>query len=177
MSGSHIVAVGFLLAFTLVPSAGSSTQPPLATVPSVDLNRYVGRWYEIARYPNRFENKCDRDVTATYALRPDGKISVANACTNSKGKLTNARGWARIVEGSSNTKLKVTFFWPFFGDYWIIDLHPDYQFAVIGEPSRKYLWILSRTPRIDDATYAQILARIQKNGYDISRIERTRQTQ
>lgn len=164
-------------AFAALVAPACCAQQPLATVPSVDLNRYIGRWYEIARYPNRFERNCDRDVTATYAMRPDGKISVVNACYSTAGKLNSANGWARVVEGSSNTKLKVTFFWPFFGNYWIIDLDPAYQYAVIGEPSRKYLWILSRNPHMDDALYTQILARISQHGYDPARIERTRHTQ
>ena len=175
LSSARLNLFGAALA-ALLPSV-SLSQQPLSTVSSVDLHRYIGRWYEIARYPNRFEKKCDRDVTATYAVRPDGKISVVNTCTTAAGKVTTAKGWARVVDSATNARLKVTFFWPFFGNYWIIDLDPSYQYAVVGEPSRQYLWILSRTPRIDDKLYGEILSRIARQGYDPGRIERTRQTQ
>jgi apolipoprotein D and lipocalin family protein len=161
-------------AFLAVQSA--LAQVPLQSVPRVDLNRYTGRWYEIAKYPNRFERKCDRNVTATYTLRSDGKISVVNACTTREGKLTQANGWAKVVDQKTGSKLKVTFFWPFFGDYWIIDLSPNYEYAVIGEPSRKYLWILSRTAKMDDNLYAEITGRLAAKGYDATRLERVRQT-
>jgi apolipoprotein D and lipocalin family protein len=155
-------------------SAGSDAA--LETVSKVDLSRYTGRWYEIAKYPNRFEKKCDRNVTATYSVRPDGKISVVNACVTSKGELTQVSGWAKVVDPRTNAKLKVTFFWPFFGDYWILELGSNYEYAVIGEPSRKYLWILSREPKLDEKLYTQILSRLAAKGYAPSKIERTRQT-
>ena len=158
----------------MVPSA--LTQIPLETVAKVDLNRYIGRWYEIARYPNRFERKCDRNVTATYTLRPDGKIGVVNACMTREGKLVRANGWAKVADRKTGAKLKVTFFWPFFGDYWIIDLGPNYEYAVVGEPSRKYLWILSRTATMDDKLYAEIISRLAAKGYDAGKLERGRQT-
>ena len=149
---------------------------PLESVPKVDLGRYTGRWFEIARYPNRFERKCGSNATATYALRPDGKISVVNTCMTREGKLTQANGWAKVVDQKTGSKLKVTFFWPFFGDYWIIDLSPNYEYAVIGEPSRKYLWILSRTAKMDDKLYAEITGRLAAKGYDATKLERGRQT-
>ena len=149
---------------------------PLESVPKVDLSRYTGLWFEIARYPNRFERKCGSNATATYTLRPDGKISVVNACTTREGKLTQANGWAKVVDQMTGSKLKVTFFWPFFGDYWIIDLSPNYEYAVIGEPSRKYLWILSRTAKMDDKLYAEITGRLAAKGYDATKLERGRQT-
>ena len=96
----------------------AGTNVALQTVSHVDLSRYIGRWYEIAKYPNRFERKCDRNVTASYAIRPDGKISVVNACTTREGKPTVSTGWAKVVDQKTGAKLKVTFFWPFFGDYW-----------------------------------------------------------
>jgi apolipoprotein D and lipocalin family protein len=149
---------------------------PLETVSHVDLNRYIGRWYEIAKYPNRFERKCERNVNATYAIRPDGKISVVNVCTNREGKQNQSTGWAKVVDKKTGARLKVTFFWPFFGDYWIIDLGPDYEYAVVGEPSRKYLWILSRTPKMDDSIYADVLSRLAAKGYDASKLQRMPQT-
>jgi apolipoprotein D and lipocalin family protein len=162
-------------AFAVVPSAYS--QVPLESVANVDLNRYLGRWYEIAKYPNRFERKCDRNITATYALRSDGKISVVNACTTREGKLTQSSGWAKVVDQKSGSKLKVTFFWPFFGDYWIIDLGPNYEYAVVGEPGRKYLWILSRIARMDDKLYTEITGRLAAKGYDAAKLERAKQTE
>jgi len=154
----------------------SSAQGPLQSVENVDLNRYTGRWYEIAKYPNRFEAKCDRNITATYALRSDGKISVVNACMTREGKLTQANGWAKVVDQKTGSKLKVTFFWPFFGDYWIIDLGPNYEYAVVGEPGRKYLWILSRTAKMDAKLYAEITGRLAANGYDATKLEPVKQT-
>jgi apolipoprotein D and lipocalin family protein len=149
---------------------------PLETVSHVDLNRYLGRWFEIAKYPNRFERKCDRNVTASYAIRPDGKISVVNACTTREGKPNQSTGWAKVVDQKTNAKLKVTFFWPFFGNYWIIDLGPDYEYAVVGEPGRKYLWILSRTPRMYDKVYAEVVSRLAAKGYDAAKLELMPQT-
>ncbi len=151
-------------------------QAPLATVAHVDLTRYAGQWYEIARYPNRFERKCDRNVTATYTLRPGGRIGVENACLRSDGSRTVARGWARVADPQSSAKLKVTFFWPFFGNYWILDLSPDYRYAVVGEPGRNYLWILSRTPQMDPELYAGITSRLAGKGYDAARLVRVRQS-
>jgi apolipoprotein D and lipocalin family protein len=172
-----LLCFGLVLVVSLVVAhKAAAAGAPLDTVSRVDLNRYTGRWYEIAKYPNRFEKKCDRNITATYASRPDGKISVVNACTTSEGKLMQASGWARVADRQSGAKLDVTFFWPFFGKYWIIDLGAQYEYAVVGEPSRKYLWILSRTPQIDESLYAQITSRLAAKGYDAARLERVRQT-
>jgi apolipoprotein D and lipocalin family protein len=171
----HTIAFfsGFLLAAGTVIGTTSS---PLQTVDHVDLNRYVGKWYEIARYPNRFENFCDRDVTAEYSRRNDGKIRVVNTCVTSAGKSKRAEGTAIVVDTQSNAKLKVTFFWPFYGKYWVIDLEPTYEYAVVGEPSRKYLWILSRSPHLEHDTYRQILGRIAQQGYEPNKLLLTRQT-
>lgn len=143
---------------------------PLNTVPKVELDRYVGRWYEVARYPNRFERDCARDVTAEYSLQENGKIRVVNSCTKQDGKRKQAKGSAKIVDKASNAKLKVTFFWPFYGDYWIIDLDPEYRWAVIGEPKRQFLWILGRTPTLEASTMQDILSRLASRGYDASRL-------
>ncbi len=158
-------------------AAASASTPPLNTVAHVDLARYSGKWYEIARYPNRFERKCDRDVTAEYAPKPNGDISVTNTCTEKDGKTTASHGTAVVTDPASNARLKVTFFWPFYGKYWIIDLDPQYRFAVVGEPDRDYLWILSRTPSLDRSTYDEILLRIADHGYDTSKLVTTTQTQ
>jgi apolipoprotein D and lipocalin family protein len=159
-----------------VVACGGEKTPSLQVVSSVDLGRYMGTWYEIARYPNRFQRDCAGDVMATYELREDGKVRVVNACREADGEAKTSEGTARVVDPKTNARLKVTFFWPFSGDYWIINLGPNYEYAVVGEPSREYLWILSRTPRMDDATYGVLLERIAKQGYDTSKLVRTPQS-
>jgi apolipoprotein D and lipocalin family protein len=149
----------------------------LRTVPHVDLTRYVGTSYDIASFPQRFQRGCT-GTTATYTLRPDGSIDVINRCRDRSltGKERVARGRARVVDRSTNAKLKVSFFRPFWGDYWIIDLGSDYEYAVVGHPGRDYLWILSRTPKMDGAVYEGILGRLREQGYEVERLERTVQT-
>ena len=152
----------------------AASQTPLETVPRVDLNRYVGRWYEIASFPTWFQKGC-LGSTADYRLRPDGEIDVLNQCRKAPdGALDSARGRAWVTDSATNAKLKVQFFWPFRGDYWIIDLGRDYDYAVVGHPSRDYLWVLSRTPRIDDGLYDLILERVRQKGYDPSRLVKAR---
>lgn len=149
--------------------------PPLAAVSQVDLKRYAGKWFEIARYPNRFQRDCQSDTTAIYTLRNDGKVQVVNACRKKDGNIKDVHGTAKVVD-TSNARLKVTFFWPFYGDYWIIGLDPDYRWAVVGEPGRKYLWILSRTPQMTDADYQKALDAVRRAGYDPARLLKTLQT-
>jgi len=158
-------------AYSFAKSGGSD----LPTVPSVDLNRYVGRWYEISRYPNRFQKKCVGDTTATYTLREDGKITVLNSCRKANGKLDDAQGSATVADKKTNAKLKVTFFWPFSGDYWIIGLDPDYRWVVVGEPSRRYLWILAREPHMSDTDYNQAVSIAREKGYDTGKLIMTLQ--
>ena len=147
----------------------------LDVVQAVDLSRYVGRWYEIARLPNGFQKKCADTVTADYAVRPDGKIEVINRCRKASGEIATAKGKAKIVDKKTNAKLKVTFFWPFYGDYWILDLGPNYEYAVVGEPGRKYLWILSRSPRMDEALYQHLLQKMATQGFNTEMMIRTSQ--
>jgi apolipoprotein D and lipocalin family protein len=174
MQITFIIAVTAVLgigAFTLA-NAGSPGLPPLQTVAKVDMTRYLGRWYEIARLPNRFQKGC-AGSTADYALREDGEISVINSCRKEKdGSLEQVTGRAWIVDAASNAQLKVTFFWPFRGDYWIIELGKEYEYAVVGTPNRKYLWILSRTASMDDSLYAAILQRAAQQGFDASAVIR-----
>lgn len=140
--------------------------PPLQTVQQVDLKRYLGQWYEIARYPNRFQKGC-LESSASYALRDDGDIEVVNRCKDSgDGRQRQPKGHAWVVDTTSNAKLKVSFFWPFRGDYWIIELGKEYEYAVIGTPNRKYFWILSRTRSMDDTLYTAILQRAKQQGFD-----------
>ena len=159
-----------------LPGSGMSKVPPLETVPHVDLARYAGTWYEIASYPQRFEKGCTGTI-ATYSLLPDGTVEVLNRCARDSldGRVTVARGRARVVDRESNARLKVSFFWPFWGDYWIIDLGRDYEYAVVGQPNRKYLWILSRTPAMAPAVYEGIIERLRRQGYDPGRLNRTLQ--
>ena len=145
--------------------------PPLQVVEHVDLQRYAGTWYEIASFPQRFQRGCT-DTTATYTLRPDGKLNVRNRCLKN-GKESVATGQARVVDKSSNAKLKVSFFWPFWGDYWIIDLGRNYEYAVVGHPGRDYLWILARQPYLDKEVYDGIIQRLRAQGYDLSRLNAT----
>lgn len=172
---ANLTQLGIFLLTTQVSSP--DTKAALTTVESVDLTRYAGKWYEIARYPNRFQRKCASDITAVYTLRQDGKVQVVNACREQNGRIKTVRGSAKVVDEKTNAKLKVTFFWPFYGDYWIVGLSPDYQHAIVGEPGRKYLWILSRTPTMDETTYAELLRRVQELGYDPAKLQKTQQTQ
>jgi apolipoprotein D and lipocalin family protein len=150
--------------------------PPLEPVPHVELARYLGTWYEIASFPQSFQRGCTA-TSAIYTLRDDGQLDVVNRCRLGApdGKMKEARGRARIVDRVTNAKLEVSFFRPFWGPYWIIDLAPDYSYAVVGHPGRDYLWILSRTPTMSDDTYQRILARLRAQRYDITRLVRTMQ--
>ena len=148
---------------------------PVRSVDKVDLGRYVGKWYEIATIPMSFQKGCV-GVTATYTIREDGDVDVVNTCRKEQldGPERSARGKAWSVD-PSNAKLEVRFFWPFHGAYWVIDLGPDYEYAVVGHPSREYLWILSRKPQMDDATYDGILSRLRAQEYDLSLLLKTPQ--
>jgi len=164
----------FWLLTLAVQAAADEDKAPLSTVSAVDMNRYLGKWYEIASYPAWFQKGCTGS-TADYSRLPDGRIRVVNRCYKKSldGTLKTSKGKAEVVDPKTNARLKVTFFWPFKGDYWIIDLDDDYQWAVVGVPSRKYLWILSRTPTLDGKVYDGILRRVIENGYDPTRLNLT----
>jgi apolipoprotein D and lipocalin family protein len=141
-----------------------------ATVESVDLNRYTGLWYEIAKLPNRFQKKCVKNTTASYRLLANGKIEVINRCLQADGKANEVKGIAKVVDPASNSRLKVSFFRPlgislFWGDYWIIGLGEDYEYAVVGTPDRKYGWILARQSRLERAQLDKIFDLLQRQGY------------
>ena len=160
-------------------AATASGQPLLQTVDQVNLDRYVGTWYEVARLPNRFQDHCSGDVTADYRRLDDGTVEVVNRCLDRHGVMDEARGVARIVDTSSNAKLEVSFValfgWHlFWGDYWILGLGRDYEYAVIGEPDRDYGWVLSRTARLPEAGWDQVRRVLTSNGYDPDRFLRTR---
>jgi len=148
----------------------------LETVPNVDLNKYAGKWYEIASYPQRFQKGC-HCTTANYTLSDKGYVIVENACNRDSvnGIQTYIKGKAFVEKNSGNAKLKVQFFWPFKGKYWIIDLADDYSYAVVSHPNKKYLWILSRTSKMDATIYQQILSRLKTKGFDLSKIQTTTQ--
>jgi apolipoprotein D and lipocalin family protein len=141
---------------------------------SVDLTRYLGRWFEIARYDQSFERGCE-GVSATYSLRRDGNIEVLNRCRKPGGKISEARGTAKIVDTATNAKLKVSFFGPFYGDYWVLDHADDYSWSIVGEPSGRYLWLLARTATPDKKVLEDLLGRARAMGYDTSMAILTRQ--
>lgn len=171
MSARYISA---LFAAALL-SACAMPHPPLPTVQNVDLNRYYGTWYEIAMLPNRFQSMCVSDTQALY--RPDGKnVSVVNQCRTADGTIKQADGIAKQVEGSQGAKLRVSFFRPFYGDYWILELDPDYRWALVGEPGRNYAWILAREKSLDAVTLERLLARAAVLGFDRQAFVRTPQT-
>ena len=190
MAGMPFRLLGLALCFAVVPAfwmgamaygAHAETRA-VTTVSSVDLARYAGDWFEVARYPNWFQKKCAGDVKATYAQRPDGRITVTNRCRTADGDTTEAAGIARVVDETTRAKLKVRFapsflsFLPFvWGDYWILGLDEDYRWAVVGSPDRNYLWILSRTPALEPAMYDKAVAQARANGFDVSRLQRTNQ--
>jgi len=147
---------------------------PVRSVARVDLARYVGKWYEIASFPMFFQRRCVGDTTAEYSFRDDGDIRVVNRCRTEDG-FDEAVGRAWAVEGTGNGQLKVSFFWPFRSDYWIVGLDEDYRWAVVGNPERKYLWILSRTPVLPRDQLDRALRAAQTQGFDLGRLRYTPQ--
>jgi len=155
---------------------------PLQPIESLSVPRYMGTWYEIAKFPNKFQKDCVGDTTASYQLNEDGRVQVVNRCRTADGKIDIAEGVARQLGGATSPKLKVRFapavlsFIPMvWGDYWVIDLDKQYQLSAVSEPKREYLWILSRTPQVPPADYDALLARLAAQGLDVSRLERTPQ--
>ena len=181
--GTVVLLVSGGLVLTMVAAAaGQERQAPPDTVSQVDLDRNVGTWFELARFPTRFQEQCVGEVTATYRARPDGRLDVINSCRREDGTMTEAKGVARSVSPGSDARLKVRFapaflsFLPFvWGDYWIIDLASDYSTAVVGSPDREYLWLLARTATVPEPVYQQLLEAAAREGYDIDRLVRTRQ--
>ena len=155
----------------------TSSLPPLEVVENLDIERYQGRWYEIASFPQFFQRGCVA-TRADYSLREDGRIRVQNQCLDGSldGELREAEGVAWVVDPEiSSARLAVSFFWPFKGHYWVIDLGERYEYAVVGHPERTYLWILSRTTTLPDDVYDGILKRIEAKGYDLAPLTRTLQ--
>lgn len=167
--------ISLLFLFLMITTTNIQAQP-LQTVPSVDLQKYTGKWYEIASFPQYFQKGC-HCTTAKYTLSDMGFIIVENQCNKDSinGKLSYIKGKAFVEAGSGNAKLKVQFFWPFKAKYWIIDLADDYSYAVVSHPNKKYLWILSRTSKMDDLVYQQIISRLKAKGFDLSLLQKTPQ--
>jgi len=156
---------------------------PLQPIASLAVPRYMGTWYEIAKFPNKFQKKCVGDTTASYALQDDGRVQVINRCRTAEGTIDAAEGVARQIGQATSPKLKVRFapailsFIPMvWGDYWVIDLDQQYQLSAVSEPARDYLWILSRTPQVDPAAYDALLTRLSSQGLDVSKLVRTQHT-
>ena len=159
------------------PLAAQSTAAPLKTITALDVPRYMGTWYEIAKYPNKFQAQCVRNTRAEYRLQENASVEVHNFCVKADGQTTDALGAARQVGPADSPKLEVRFApaWLSFipavwGDYWVIDLDPQYQLVAVSEPKREYLWVLSRTPRVDPAAYRALLGRLQLQGFDVNRL-------
>lgn len=167
--------ISFLILFLLMTTTKTQAQT-LQTVPTVDLNKYAGKWYEIAAFPQYFQKGC-HCTTAEYTTSDKGYVIVENRCNKDSiyGKQSYIKGKAFVEEGSGNAKLKVQFFWPFKAKYWIIDLANDYSYAVVSHPNKKYLWILSRTSKMDDTVYQQIISRLEAKGFDLSKLQKTQQ--
>jgi apolipoprotein D and lipocalin family protein len=164
-----------LAAAIYVSSAAALAQTPVASVPSVDLARYSGKWFEIASFPMFFQRNCVADATAEYAAAADGALTVQNRCRTESG-FDEATGKATVVEGYGNSRLKVSFFWPFKADYWVVGLDPDYRWAVVGNPNRKYLWVLSRTPQLAPKLMEAALASASAQGFDLTQLRTTVQS-
>ncbi len=165
-----------LFTLLLVMTITTLNAQKLQTVPNVDLNKYVGKWYEIASYPQIFQKGC-HCTTAEYTLSEKGYMIVENRCNRDSvnGKQSYIKGKAFVEKNSGNAKLKVQFFWPFKAKYWIIDLADDYSYAVVSHPNKKYLWILSRKSKMDDTVYQEIISRLKLNGFDLSKLQKTKQ--
>lgn len=174
--------MGLLLATVLVTMTTIvSEQAQVRTVEAVDLDRYAGVWFELARLPNGFQSACEGDVRATYTRRSDGRIDVINQCRRADGRVKEAHGVARVVDARTRAKLEVRFapavlsFLPaVWGDYWILGLAPDYSWAVVGSPDRKYLWILGRTPDLEPAQFTAAVTVARASGFDVDRLVNTR---
>jgi len=166
-----------LILLTMASLLSCKTTQDLPTVDKVDIQKYSGVWYEIARLPNSFERGLEC-VTATYTPKSNGKIEVLNKgyALDKKGKMQTAKGTAWVPDPTYPGRLKVTFFWPFSGNYYIMFLDQDYRYVLVGDPSRKYLWILSRSKDLDGTTYSSLMDHARKNGFNVDQVMQTNQS-
>lgn len=179
MSHTVLRAVAMILACSGLPvgaetPVSATANSSVTSVAAVDLARYSGKWFEIANFPMFFQRNCIGDTTAEYGLTPEGDVSVTNRCRTDSG-FDQAQGKATVVDGSNNARLKVSFFWPFRSDYWVIGLDADYRWAVVGNPNRKYLWVLSRAPKLPKELLETALKAAQTQGFDLSQLRYTTQ--
>jgi len=167
------IALTLLLSGCMGGPVGNTAVPQPAQ--SVELSKYLGRWYELARYEASFQKGCEA-VTADYSLNADGTIKVLNTCRQDAvdGALKSASGEAYVVEGTNNAKLRVSFFWPFYGNYWVLDHAADYSWSIVGEPSGKYLWILARDAKVPDEQMTQLIGRVKALGYNTALLRITK---
>lgn len=172
--------IALLVSVLLSPGVFAQPSGDLESIPKIELGRYLGLWYEVAKYPNRFQKDCVSDTSAEYRLMTDGRLEVLNRCRLSNGEMNQARGVAMQTGGASSAKLLVRFapawlaFLPFvWGDYWVIDLDDDYALAAVSEPKREYLWILSRSPVVEESRYSALIDRLARMGFDPGKLEKT----
>lgn len=179
--------IGLYLMLAGLPAYSQSgpqvSDAPVKTIASLDVPKYLGTWYEIAKFPNWFQRKCVGNTKATYSMRADGNLKVLNSCKNADGVVSEAEGMARQIGEQDSPKLEVRFapawlsFLPLvWGDYWVIDLDPQYQVAAVSDPQRDYLWVLSRTPQLDQKVYQELLQRLQAQQFDVRNLEITAQS-
>ncbi len=164
-----------LVLFAMAAGCASPHYAPLPTIANVDLPRYMGAWYEVASLPNKFQAMCATDTQARYSL-DQGEVMVNNRCRTANGEVKSVDGFVKVVEGSGNAKLKVSFFRPFYGDYWVLALDPSYQWVLVGVPSRELAWVLARNPVMNASVLDGILAKAAALGFDRSAFKPTPQT-
>lgn len=177
LASASLIVLGI---FSSQATAQAVDAAPVKTITSLDVPRYLGTWYEIAKFPNWFQKKCVGNTKAEYSLRPDGNLKVLNSCKTANGEVSDAEGTARQIGAKDSPRLEVRFapawlsFLPMvWGDYWVIDLDPQYQVAAVSDPKREYLWVLSRTPQLDSRIYDDLLLRLKQQQFDVRKLELT----
>lgn len=177
LASASLIVLGI---FSSQATAQAADPAPVKTIASLDVPRYLGTWYEIAKFPNWFQKKCVGNTKAEYSLRPDGNLKVLNSCKTANGEVSDAEGTARQIGAKDSPRLEVRFapewlsFLPMvWGDYWVIDLDPQYQVAAVSDPKREYLWVLSRTPQLDSRIYDDLLLRLKQQQFDVRKLELT----
>jgi len=182
MTKLYSAVFGIYFLFLSLPANSQTSDAAVKTIAALDVPRYLGTWYEIAKFPNWFQKKCVGNTRAVYSLRPDGMLKVMNSCKTADGNTSEAEGTARQIGPKDSPKLEVRFapawlsFLPMvWGDYWVIDLDSQYQVAAVSDPRREYLWILSRAPQLDRKAYDELLQRLQAQQFDVRKLELTSQ--